>query len=123
MASHNDFGKMAEDMACDFLQKLGYKILARNFLYQKAEIDIICKKAGEIVFAEVKARMSNAMMEPQEAVTKGKMRRIISAADAFLQSIDAEETARFDIITVMPSTTGNLEINHIEAAFESIDAV
>ena len=40
MADHNEFGKIAEDLAVDFLVKAEYKILARNFRYLKAEIDI-----------------------------------------------------------------------------------
>ena len=41
MASHNDFGKLAENKAADYLLEKGYVILERNFRYLKAEIDII----------------------------------------------------------------------------------
>ena len=41
MADHNNFGNKAEELAADFLKKKGYKIIARNFRWQKAEIDII----------------------------------------------------------------------------------
>ena len=43
MASHNDFGKLAENKAADYLLEKGYVILERNFRYLKAEIDIIGK--------------------------------------------------------------------------------
>ncbi len=36
MEDHNDFGKKAEELAAEYLQKNGYKILVRNFRYQKA---------------------------------------------------------------------------------------
>ncbi|MDN5578673.1 MAG: YraN family protein, partial [Chryseobacterium sp.] len=41
MADHNDFGNLAEDLATEYLVKKGYKILARNFHFQKLEIDIV----------------------------------------------------------------------------------
>jgi len=44
MADHNELGKQAEDLATDYLIKKGYRILVRNFRYQKAEIDIISEK-------------------------------------------------------------------------------
>lgn len=41
MAEHNNFEKIAEDFTADFLTRKNYQILARNFRYQKAEIDIL----------------------------------------------------------------------------------
>ena len=73
MANHNDFGKKAEDLAVEYLQKNGYKILVRNFRFQKAEIDIVTEKDSLIVVVEVKARSTDAFMLPQEAVNKRKI--------------------------------------------------
>ena len=53
MADHNEFGKIAEDLAVDFLVKAEYKILALNFRYLKAEIDIIAEKQNQIIIIEV----------------------------------------------------------------------
>ena len=74
MADHNEFGKIAEDLAVDFLVKAEYKILARNFRYLKAEIDIIAEKENQIIIIEVKARNTDAFLEPQEAVNKKKIK-------------------------------------------------
>jgi hypothetical protein len=35
--NHNDFGKKAEDLAADYLQKNGYKILVRNFRFKSRD--------------------------------------------------------------------------------------
>ena len=56
MAEHNDFGNLAEDLAADYLTQKNYKILVRNFRYQKAEIDIVTEFEELIVVVEVKAR-------------------------------------------------------------------
>lgn len=122
MADHNDFGKRAEDMAADYLQKNGYRILARNFRFQKAEIDIIAEKDQFIIIIEVKARSTDAFILPQEAVTKTKIKSIVSAANHYLEEYHKENEVRFDIISVLPDQNKNLTIEHIVDAFQALDA-
>ena len=33
MAEHNDLGKKGEELAAEFVSKLGYKILAKNYRF------------------------------------------------------------------------------------------
>lgn len=122
MATHNDLGKKAEDLAVEYLQKNSYKILVRNFRFQKAEIDIIAEKENLIVVVEVKARSTDAFMLPQEAVTKTKIKLIVSAANRYLEEFNKNQEVRFDIISALPDEKGNLTIEHIENAFEAFDA-
>ena len=122
MAIHNDFGKKAEDLAVEYLLKNGYKILVRNFRFQKAEIDIIAEKEDIVAVIEVKARSTDAFMLPQEAVTKTKIRSIVSAANHYLEEFDKHHEVRFDIMGVLPDDKGNLMIEHITDAFEAFDA-
>lgn len=122
MADHNDFGKLAEDLAVNFLVQKNYKILVRNYRFQHAEIDIIAEFDNKIIVIEVKARGNNIFMEPQEAVTKTKIKSIVKCADAFLSTNNLNQEVRFDIITVLPDNTGKMQINHLEDAFQSFDA-
>ena len=122
MASHNDLGKKAEDLAAEFLQKNGYKVLIRNFRFQKAEIDIIAEKDNLIIITEVKARSTDAFMLPQEAVNKRKISLIVSAANNYLEEFNKNQEVRFDIISVLPDEKGKLVIEHIQDAFEAFDA-
>lgn len=122
MAEHNDFGQLAEDLAAEFLAKKNYKIIARNFRYQKAEIDIVAEFDGIIVVAEVKARSYNTVIEPQEAVTKKKIKSIVMCSDFFMNEHKIDKEVRFDIITVLPDDKGILQLNHLEDAFQSFDA-
>ncbi|WP_027378644.1 YraN family protein [Chryseobacterium daeguense] len=122
MAEHNDLGKKAEDLAAEFLQKSGYKILSRNFRFQKAEIDIIAEKDNFIIVIEVKARSTDAFLLPQEAVNKRKIKLIITAANHYLEEFNKNQEVRFDIISVLPDEKGNLIIEHIVDAFEAFDA-
>lgn len=122
MAEHNDFGNLAENLAAEFLVAKNYKILARNFRYQRAEIDIIAEFENVIIIVEVKARSYDTLIEPQEAVTKKKIKSIVLCTDYFLSENKIDKEVRFDIITVLPDVTGKLQITHIENAFESFDA-
>ena len=56
MAGHNDLGKLGEELAVDFLRKNDYQILQTNWVYQKAEIDIIALKNKVLAIVEVKTR-------------------------------------------------------------------
>ena len=122
MADHNDFGKLAEELAESFLVEKNYKILAKNYRYLKAEIDIIAQFENQIVIVEVKARATDAFMLPQEAINKKKIRLIVSAANEFLETNNIEFETRFDVISVLPNEKGKLEITHIENAFYAFDA-
>jgi putative endonuclease len=122
MADHNDFGKIAEDLAADYLQKNGYTIIARNFRFQKAEIDIISEKDNLIIITEVKARSTDAFILPQEAVTKTKIRSIVSAANHYMEEFNRNNEVRFDIISVLPDEHRKLTIDHIADAFQAFDA-
>lgn len=122
MADHNDLGKTAEDLAVTHLQKKGYTILVRNFRYQKAEIDIIAEKDNLTVIIEVKARSTDAFMLPQEAVTKTKIKLLVTAANHFMEEFNRDQEVRFDIISVLPDKEKNMIIDHITDAFEAFDA-
>jgi len=121
MADHNEFGKIAEDLAVDFLIKANYKILARNFRYLKAEVDIIAELETQIVVVEVKARATDVFLEPQEAVNKKKIKLLISAANYYIEENNIDKEVRFDIISVLPNKQKTLEIHHIIDAFQSFE--
>ncbi|WOC52058.1 hypothetical protein BPO_1411 [Bergeyella porcorum] len=96
--------------------------MAKNFRYQKAEIDIIAEYENLLIIIEVKARANNLFIEPYEAVDKRKIKLIVSAADAFLRENPYESEVRFDIVSIIRGEGNQLKIQHIENAFESFDA-
>ena len=122
MAEHNDLGNLAEELAATFLERKGYKILVKNFRYQRGEIDIIAEFNNQIIIVEVKARGSDIFMEPQEAVTKTKIKSLVMVADFFMKDRNLNQEVRFDIIAVLPDEKRKLQITHLEDAFQSFDA-
>ena len=99
---HNrEKGNAGEDMASAYLQKMGCTILARNYRARGCEIDIIAREGETVLFCEVKARRTAAFGLGREAVTPEKQRRILQAAQAYLQEMEGPEPfCRFDVLEV-----------------------
>jgi putative endonuclease len=116
MAEHIDLGKRGEQLTVEFLQKLGYFILERNWRLGKNEIDIIARDGKYIVVVEVKTRSSNQVAEPETAVTRDKQKALIRAANAYVSSKHIDSEVRFDIVSIL-IVKDVPKINHIPDAF------
>jgi len=106
-------GRGGEHIAEEYLKARGAQIIAKNFKAAGAEIDLIAKMDGRIVFVEVKARFGRRYGSPGEAITRAKAGSIRRAATVFLkQNGGLEQAVRFDALLV--SEEG---IKHIPGAF------
>lgn len=116
MAEHNDLGKQGEELAVDFLRKNGYDILETNWVYQKAEIDIIAKKEDTLAVVEVKTRSSLDFGLPQDFVTPKKIKLLVKAVDEYVTVNGLDVEIRFDIVSIY-NKKGDFVIEHIVDAF------
>lgn len=117
MSTKKETGSFGEKKAVDYLLSNDYQILATNWRYLKAEIDIIAKKDDWIVFVEVKTRSTIDFGSPEEFVSTKQQKMIINAAHDFIVRNDRDEEARFDIIAVVVNNDSVKSIEHIEEAF------
>lgn len=116
MAEHNDLGKLGEEKAVEYLQKNGYTILQTNWVYLKAEIDIIVQKGDTLAVVEVKTRSSLDFGLPQDFVKPKKIQLLVKAINEYVVQNDIDAEVRFDIISVFKN--GNaFKIEHLEDAF------
>jgi putative endonuclease len=109
-------GKDAEEVVADWLIKRGYRILAKNVVFPFAELDIVAQIKNTLVFVEVKYRKSVEFGAPYEAVDKRKQRKIILAAEAYMQGQKNDMDSRFDVVS-LSGDLKNPQIDHIENAF------
>jgi putative endonuclease len=117
MASDNELGKLGEEIAAQYLLKNGYKILRRNFYFDKAEIDIIAQKEEDtLVIVEVKTRNSDFFGDPQSFVTPKKIKLLVKAANEYIISNDLDVEVRFDIIAILKNQKQE-SLEHFENAF------
>jgi len=116
MAYHNDLGNLGEQLATNLLLEKGYEVLERNFIFQKAEIDIIAQKKNELVIVEVKTRNSAFFGDPQDFVTPSKIKLLVKAANEYVISNNLDVEVRFDIISVIKNKHVE-QLEHFENAF------
>ncbi|MBO7247593.1 MAG: YraN family protein [Bacteroidaceae bacterium] len=117
MAKHNELGMTGEAVAVDYLLNNGYEIVDRNWRSGHKEIDIIAAKNGILVIVEVKTRKNSQYGNPEDAVTGRKIRRIVTATDAYLRLKMIDMQVRFDVITILIKDNSVLSIEHIKDAF------
>jgi putative endonuclease len=116
MSHHNQrIGKWGEETAVEYLIQCGHAIIARNVRTPYGEIDIVAKQADIIVFVEVKARTSNKMGLPEEAITPRKREHMLAAADHYAAEHEIDHW-QIDVIAIegKPGTTP--KITYFESA-------
>jgi len=116
MANHNQLGDKGESLAVQLLRKKGYSILAENWRSGRNEVDIVAQIGDTVVFVEVKTRSTAFFGDPSEAVSTAKQKRIIQAANDYLEQHEIELEARFDVISVITSSNEQT-LDHMEDAF------
>lgn len=117
-------GDLGEAVAADFLEAKGYRVIERNYRFNREEVDLVCfqpyedyTQGGELVFVEVKARRGLGFGRPEEAVTRDKQEAIMRVAEAYLHETKLEGAlVRFDVIAVLLGS-GEPEVEHFENAF------
>jgi putative endonuclease len=120
MAEHNDLGKIGEELAVEFLTNNGYEILQTNYVFQKAEIDIIAKKNNILAVVEVKTRSTLDFGDPQDFVKPKKIKLLVKAVNEYVIANDLELDVRFDIIAIH-AKNNKFDIEHLEDAFFYFD--
>lgn len=92
-------GDAAEDAALAYLQRHGLVLVERNFRCKGGEIDLVMRDGDELVFVEVRARASGSHGGAAASVTPAKQRRLIVAAQTFLQRYAVPPPCRFDVVS------------------------
>jgi putative endonuclease len=112
-------GERGEEVAVRYLQKKGYKVLARNYRSPFGELDIIAKDKDTLVFVEVRTGGRGRIHEPEETIGPKKQQRIIRTALVYLKEYNLEDQmpARFDVVAVEEDEK-RPNVRHILDAFE-----
>lgn len=111
-------GRWGEQVAVQWLEQQGFRLLARNWCRCEGEIDLIAMQGTTLVFIEVKTRRSEAFGTAEESVDERKRRQLARLAQHYLDenpSLSFDE-CRFDVVVV--DLTGNrLRLRHYPNAF------
>lgn len=114
MKNTTAIGDEAEVLACQYLSKLGFKIVIRNYRNRFCEIDIIVQNKQFICFVEVRYRSTKAFGGGIGSVAYHKQRRLINSAEYWLSENQQYSNLqpRIDIIAI----DHNKNIEYIENA-------
>lgn len=114
----HELGRIGENIIADYITKLGYKVVERNFACNQGEIDIVAKDKEELVFIEVKTRTDISYGEASEAVTDTKKRHLINSIKYYIYKQKLEnQPIRIDVAEVYINKE-KVKVNYIKQAIE-----
>jgi putative endonuclease len=109
-------GRNGETQAINYLNNLGYQLVARNYRTPHGEIDLIMMKDDLLIFVEVKTRRSATMGFPEISVNARKLNHFLESTRYYLSENDClDKAVRLDVVSIQYSA-GNTtpQIFHFE---------
>lgn len=108
-------GQHGEDLACQLLAGQGYEIIARNWRCPRGEIDIVARERDCWVFVEVKTRRGHRVVSPEDALTSGKLARLVELGGWYLGEIGQSDVDwRIDLVAIeLSDGSAPLRTHHI----------
>ncbi|MFC7288561.1 YraN family protein [Herminiimonas glaciei] len=91
-------GQIGEDQALAYLQQQGLQLLERNFRCKGGEIDLIMQDGKSLIFVEVRMRSEQKFGGAAASIGSAKQKRLIIAAQIYLQRYKMPPPCRFDVI-------------------------
>jgi putative endonuclease len=116
------FGSRSERAAARFLQRLGYRLVARNYRCPHGELDLVAVDGACVVFVEVRSTESADPAVPAASVNDAKQRRLTQLALFFLQQHRLlNHPARFDVLALSwPPGRDEPVVVHYRDAFPAV---
>jgi len=107
-------GSAKEETARRYLEAQGLWLETRNYRCRQGEIDLIMRDGDCLVFVEVRYRRNARFGGAVESITGTKQRRIIAAAQHYLQRHPTRLDCRFDVLAM----TGGDDVQWLKNAFQ-----
>lgn len=120
MTEAQELGRLAEDIAAEYVLSLGWKVLARNVKNKHGELDIVAadlkSKPQELVIIEVRCRTVGRVQSPFDSIGPKKLNSLIKSSREFIDETGWENFWRIDIIGITMKDKHNKadwELEHI----------
>lgn len=107
--STRDVGNVGESVACVFLERKGFRVIARNYRKPWGEVDIIAEKGGTVRFVEVKSVHRDVLPDishetggyrPEEQVHPKKLAKIARVAETYMAERRDDREYQIDVVGV-----------------------
>jgi putative endonuclease len=113
-----ELGRAGEKAAAELLKRRGYEVVGAGFTARRGEIDLICRRGGELVIVEVKTRTTEAFGTPAEAVGSRKRRALAAAAAEYRLLAGWKGPIRYAVVALVGKPDGGFDSELIEDPFE-----
>jgi putative endonuclease len=110
----DELGRRGEQLAADYLEQAGLRILDRNWRCETGELDIVALDQRVLVVCEVKTRSGVRYGSPLEAVSHRKRVRLRRLAAAWLAAHGLRfDDVRIDVIGLVRDGSGGFTLEHV----------
>jgi putative endonuclease len=110
----DELGRAGEQVAVEYLERAGLRVLDRNWRCADGEIDIVAAERQVLVVCEVKTRSGTQFGTPLEAITRHKRARLRRLASRWLVAHGVLfDEVRIDVIGLIRNRAGDYEIEHV----------
>jgi putative endonuclease len=107
-------GRHGEQLAAEYLERSGMRILDRNWRCAEGELDIVAAQRQVLVVCEVKTRSSDRYGTPLEAINRQKQRRLRRLAICWVVAHGVLfDEIRIDAVGVLRSSSGGFTVTHV----------
>jgi putative endonuclease len=117
--SRKSLGRLGEQLAAEHFERLGWRIVERNYHTRLGELDLVAVDGATLVFAEVKTcRLGRG--DPWQNLHSRKRKQVRRIAGLWFAERPRPffERIRFDAIGVLVDASGSLvRLDHLEDAF------
>jgi len=113
-----ELGRAGERAAADLLREKGYEVVGAGFAARRGELDLVCRKGGELVVVEVKTRSSALYGAPADAVNARKRKALLAAAAEYRALAGWRGPIRFAVVGLTVDPEGGFEAELIEDPFD-----
>ena len=114
MKDKDELGRRGEQLAAEYLERAGLRILDRNWRCETGELDIVALDQQVLVVCEVKTRSGVRYGSPLEAVSHSKRVRLRRLAASWLASQELRfDDVRIDVIGLVRDGSGQFTLEHV----------
>ena len=113
-----ELGRAGEKAAADLLRRRGYEVLGAGFMARRGELDLVCRRADELVVVEVKTRTDESFGTPLEAVGSRKRRALMAAAAEYRALAGWRGPIRYAVVGLVVNPDGGFKADLIEDPFD-----
>jgi putative endonuclease len=100
LSQKQEQGRTWEEAAQAYLQRHGLVPIESNFRCKLGELDLIMRDGTTLVFVEVRQRAAGSQVSAAASISPAKIRRLVRAAQVYLQRFSRLPPCRFDVIAI-----------------------